>query len=263
MLKMQRDPKLNKEWNLKWVISFLVIILFFGCTSHKDMYYLLNKQTNDIEKYPKPAVDYNIIAIDLFDTSKQEISELKSKGLEVICYFSAGSYENWRPDKNNFSRRVLGKKLGAWPGERWLDIKNESVFKIMKKRIDIAAKKGCDGVDFDNVDGYSNDTGFKLTKEDSEKYLKDLSEYAHSKGLKAVLKNALSIIDKVEPYFDYAVNESCHIYHECDYYKPFLKHKKHVFNIEYKPFKRKIKSKYFHSYLADRNLAGKFYKKVE
>ena len=37
-----------------------------------------------------------------------------SKGLKPICYISAGSAENWRPDFKNFSSAALGKPLDGW-----------------------------------------------------------------------------------------------------------------------------------------------------
>ena len=101
--------------------------------------------------------------IDLFDTPATTIAELKNQGRTVICYFSAGSYENWRPDANQFPQAALGKPLDGWEGENWLDIRNATVRSIMGKRMDLAKQKGCDGVDPDNVDGYSNDTGLPLT----------------------------------------------------------------------------------------------------
>ena len=41
--------------------------------------------------------------VDVFDRSASTISTLRAKGRKVICYFSAGSVETWRPDFN-FSR---------------------------------------------------------------------------------------------------------------------------------------------------------------
>ncbi len=36
----------------------------------------------------------------------------------------------------------------------------------MEARLGLATRKGCDGVDLDNVNGYDNDTGFPLTYDD-------------------------------------------------------------------------------------------------
>jgi endo-alpha-1,4-polygalactosaminidase (GH114 family) len=36
--------------------------------------------------------------LDLFDTPSKTIQQLQAEGHKVICYFSAGSYEDWRSD---------------------------------------------------------------------------------------------------------------------------------------------------------------------
>ena len=98
--------------------------------------------------------DVDIFEIDLFDNSIKLISTLKRAGKKVICYFSAGSYEEWRTDAEQFDNKALGNPLDNWPGERWLDIRSTNIRKIMQARLDLAKQKGCDGVDPDNVDGY-------------------------------------------------------------------------------------------------------------
>ena len=95
-----------------------------------------------------------VFDVDLFDTPVETIQQLHNLGKKVICYFSAGSYENWRPDANSFQPADLGKGLDGWPGENWLKLSSANVRNIMKARIQMAAQKGCDGVDPDNVDGY-------------------------------------------------------------------------------------------------------------
>lgn len=96
----------------------------------------------------------SIFDIDLFDTPADTIKQLHGLGKKVICYFSAGSYEDWRPDAKDFRPGDLGNQLDDWPGEKWLKLSSPNVREIMKKRINLAKDKGCDGVDPDNVDGY-------------------------------------------------------------------------------------------------------------
>ncbi len=105
----------------------------------------------------------SVYDIDLFDTSASTISMLKSQGKRVVCYFSAGSSENWRPDFSKFLSSDMGKNLDGWAGERWLDTRSANVRAIMAARMDLAKSKGCDGVEPDNVDGYTNGPGFPLT----------------------------------------------------------------------------------------------------
>lgn len=96
----------------------------------------------------------SIFDIDLFDTPTETIKHLQTMGKKVICYFSAGSYEDWRPDASEFAKEDLGRDLDGWPGEKWLSLGSKNVRRIMKGRVDLAKSKGCDGVDPDNVDGY-------------------------------------------------------------------------------------------------------------
>jgi hypothetical protein len=93
------------------------------------------------------------IDLDLFDTPAATISELKASRA-VICYFSAGSKEDWRPDAGDFKEGDFGQGLDGWEGEYWVNVKSENVKAIMKKRIELAAKNGCSAVDPDNVDGF-------------------------------------------------------------------------------------------------------------
>lgn len=179
------------------------------------------------------SYNVNLYDIDLFDTNVSTISALKRSGRRVICYFSAGSYEEWREDAGEFPESALGKALDDWPGERWLDIRDETVKRIMLARLDLAKTKGCDGVEPDNVDGYTNDTGFPLSAADQLAYNKFIATEARDRGLSVGLKNDLDQTDELQPFFDFALNEECHIYNECDRLKPFIEYGKPVFNAEY------------------------------
>jgi endo-alpha-1,4-polygalactosaminidase (GH114 family) len=171
--------------------------------------------------------------IDLFDTDTATIQSLKADGKRVICYFSAGSYENWREDSNSFPAEILGNDLDGWAGEKWLDIRSDLLKPIMLKRLDLAKEKGCDGVEPDNVDGYLNNTGFPLTAEDQLAYNKFLAKEAKKRGLSIALKNDLDQVKTLEPFFDFSINEQCHKYNECDKLKPFIDANKPVLNAEY------------------------------
>jgi hypothetical protein len=175
-----------------------------------------------------------IYDIDLFDSSPDLIASIQATGRKVICYFSAGSYENWRPDASQFASSDLGNNLSGWPGEKWLDIRSPAVQTIMEARMDLAVAKGCDGVDPDNVDGYSNNSGFSMTAADQLAYNRMLASAAHSRGLSVGLKNDLAQVAALAVDFDFAVNEQCFQYNECDMLAPFVDAGKPVFNIEYR-----------------------------
>ena len=175
----------------------------------------------------------NVVIIDLFDTSTDNISNLKAEGHTVICYFSAGSWENWREDADQFPSVSLGKNLDGWPGEKWLDTRNGEVREIMKNRILLAKSKGCQGVEADNLDGYGNNTGFNLSKSNSINYISFLAMEAHNTNLVIALKNSAEIVSSVQPVLDFAIVESCYEYDECCLYEEFISNGKPIFSIEY------------------------------
>jgi hypothetical protein len=104
----------------------------------------------DIKKPIQPA-NVEIFDVDLWDTPKDTITELKNQGKKVICYFSAGSSEDWRDDYKEFTNSDKGNCMAGWPGERWLDVTSPNVFKVMQKRIEMAKEKGCNAIDPDNM----------------------------------------------------------------------------------------------------------------
>ncbi|KAJ5922451.1 hypothetical protein N7516_010154 [Penicillium verrucosum] len=179
------------------------------------------------------SVDAPIYDIDLFDNNKTVISDLQKMGRKVICYFSAGSFEDWRKDAGDFHPADKGENLDGWPGEKWLNLTSPNVRKIMQARLDVAVEKGCDGVDPDNIDGYDNENGLDLTKAQAINYVNWLASQSHSRGLSVGLKNGADIIDSVIDNMQWCVNEQCAEYEECDTYASFIEADKPVFHIEY------------------------------
>ena len=180
------------------------------------------------------GLDVDVYNLDLFDTDSATIAQLHARGIYVMCYFSAGSYEDWRPDVDQFPPDVLGKSMADWKGETWLDVRRIDLLKpVMGARLDLAQQKGCDGVDPDNVNGYENVTGFPLTSTDQAAYNIFLSTQAHARGLSIGLKNDLEQIPELLPFFDWALNEECFYYKECHLLLPFIEAGKPVFVIEY------------------------------
>ena len=172
--------------------------------------------------------------VDLYFVSKDVIDKLHNQGRIVICYFSAGSWENWRDDAADFPEAVIGNPLEEWPDESWLDIRQiDTLAPFMESRLDLALELGCDGVEPDNVDGFANQSGFPLTYQDQLEFNIWLAESAHTRGLSIGLKNDLEQIFDLLPYFDWALNEECFYYDECDLLLPFVQSGKAVFGVEY------------------------------
>jgi hypothetical protein len=188
----------------------------------------------DINKVPVDGAE--IYDVDLFDTPKETIEGLKAKGKKVICYFSAGTSEDWREDYTAFQPSDKKSCMGDWEGERWLDVSQPNVFEIMKQRIALAHEKGCNAIDPDNLDGYSNEVGGELqgSEESAIAYMSKLAAEASKYGMSTGLKNAQSILPSVTPFIQFAVNEQCAAREECaSTYQPLIQAQKPIFEIEY------------------------------
>ncbi|MBO0837525.1 MAG: endo alpha-1,4 polygalactosaminidase [Actinobacteria bacterium] len=180
-----------------------------------------------------PSVKADVYEIDLFDSSAGLVQTLHDLGRKVVCYIDAGTWENWRPDAADFAQSVRGGSNG-WPGERWLDIRQLGLLSpILQARLDLCRAKGFDGVDFDNVDGYTNHTGFPITYADQLSFNRFLAGQAHNRHLSVGLKNDPEQVLDLLPDFDWATVEECFQFQECASYRPFVEAGKPVIAIEY------------------------------
>ncbi|MGR8010994.1 endo alpha-1,4 polygalactosaminidase [Streptomyces hypolithicus] len=186
-----------------------------------------------------PTVDVPVYDIDGFDHPPSAVAGLHREGRKVICYLSTGAWEEFRPDAGKYPKSVLGRGNG-WKGERWLDIRRTDILEpLMAERLDMCRKKGFDAVEPDNMDGYRNRTGFPLTAADQLRYNRLIARLAHARGMSVGLKNDLDQIPELVGDFDFAVNEQCAEYEECEQLTPFIKAGKAVFHVEYElPLRR-------------------------
>ncbi|ROV94285.1 hypothetical protein VMCG_08644 [Cytospora schulzeri] len=161
--------------------------------------------------------------IDLFDNPTETVTGLHRRGRKVIAYFSAGTRESWRPDASLFPASDLGRAMDGWDGERWVRTGSEGVRRVMLARLDMAAAKGFDGVDPDNVDGYDNKNGLKLTKGDAVEYVLWLTREAHARGLSCGLKNAGDIVPRVVDHMQWCVNEQAVQYGDEEQFEQFVR----------------------------------------
>lgn len=182
---------------------------------------------------PNTRYDVELYDLDLFETEQEVIDRLHADGRRVLCYFSGGSSEDWRPDYDRFTRADKGYELDGWAGERWLDIRSENVLAVMLDRLDLAVDKRCDGVEPDNMEAYSERSGFRLTADDQLGWNKRIANEAHLRGLAVALKNDGTQAAELVDYFDLSLNEQCHEYDECAQLLPFTDASKPILNAEY------------------------------
>jgi hypothetical protein len=178
-----------------------------------------------------PAAIYDL---DGFQTRPSVVAQLHRMGRRVICYIDVGTWERWRRDAGQFPKSVLGKRDGPWPGERWLDIRARSILEpIMGARFDLCRRKGFDGVDPDNIDGYQNDTGFPLTATEQLTYDEWVARAAHARGLVVDQKNDNNQVKQLSKFFDFAVLEQCYVQGWCHQFDVYSRSDRLVVDVEY------------------------------
>ena len=201
-----------------------------------------------------------VISLDLYDVSKATMTRFKGAGKYVICYYSAGTSENYRTDAE--SRRLLAPTLnlgevqkgdgGVWGGERWLDIRGfeagtfqtvQTLKQVMTARLTLARDKGCAAVEPDNVDAWDSvvnqnapaGTPAKaISPDDQLAYNRWTATTAHGLGLSVLLKNDLGQAVALTPSYDGALNEECFDFgSDCTLLTPFRDAGKAIYVVEY------------------------------
>ena len=204
----------------------------------------------DIDLYVDPSIAGRFGYV--INTSA--VDAIHASGRHVIGYMTAGDIERWRPDYEQFvafDRRCGGCLRGKpfsprFPDEYWANINDgrgqaDFMLQMIRARTDRVAGAGFDGVEYDIVDTYAQGrrvTGFRVSADTQLAYNIALATMAHADGLSVALKNDGGQIPDLLPYFDYAINEQCFQYDECDYPEPglraFVKAGKPVFQAEYR-----------------------------
>ncbi len=177
------------------------------------------------------SYDVEMYDVDLFEVTDTELSALSDR--VVICRFSAGTYEPDRPDSHLFPREALGGPLDDSSEELWLDITNSMVRTIMIARLNLARDRGCDGVEPDNMDGFASVNGVHLNATEQMEYNRFIADEAHARGLSVGLKNDVEQVVDLVDWFDWAMNEQCHLDDECPAYDTFTGAGMAVFHLEY------------------------------
>jgi Glycoside-hydrolase family GH114 len=180
-------------------------------------------------------LDVDVYDID-WEADEATVAKLHERGIKVICYVSVGSWEEFRPDANDFPSAIIGKDYDGWPGEKYVDIRSEELRAIMSKRFDVCREKGFDAIEPDNQDVYDlgADSGFPLTRQDGVEYARWLADEAHARGMGIGQKNAPGLTRDLVDSYDWALTESCYSDGDwCSDVDAYVKTNKPVFMCEY------------------------------
>jgi hypothetical protein len=211
------------------------------------------------------AVVYDV---DGENSTAADVAAIHAAGAIAVCYVDVGTLEMGRSDYSQFPSSVVGPAVAGWPGENWLLVSaaNQSVIlPIMKARFqNWCLAKGFDGIEGDNVDGWTNISN--ITQADNLTYDLAIAQLAHALPLSIGLKNlatdlSASQLPMFVSAFDWALNEQCYEYSECDAYTKtgsFLPAGKAVFDVEYNtsPDCSQANSAHINAQLTDLDLVG-------
>jgi hypothetical protein len=176
--------------------------------------------------------------IDGWGNDAAEVAALHARGIKVVCYMDAGTYEPGRPDSGSFPAALKGSAVQGWPGEIWLDVRPSgpsyaTLQSIMLARFTVCRDKGFDAVEPDNIDSYQNSPGFSTSAPDQLAYNEWIATTVHGLGLAVFQKNDLGQIPTLEPYFDGILDEQCNQYSECGALAPYTAAHKPAWDAEY------------------------------
>lgn len=202
--------------------------------------------------YPSPG-SANIWDTDMFADSNNHggvptgpsavVQALHAAGKYTICYIEVGAQQT-EPDSSNFASadytdgsNPQTTEMQGWPGEYWYDIRGFANYVAgdastltgaavniaagLASRIEDCAIEGQDGVEPDDLDGYTNPSqtgapggGWGLTQADSAGFERWLAYTAHSDGLAIFQKNDPANAGVDEPLFDGMIIEECNYYND-------------------------------------------------
>ncbi len=204
----------------------------------------------DIDLYVDPRVSGNDHTV-----NRAAVEAIHDRGANAICYVSAGTAERFRPDYRRYVRfdrrhrhRLIGKPFSdVFGNEYWLNLNNgrgqrDFILRRVQARTRKCARAGFDGIEYDVVDAYAQGrkvTGWRIRPHTQLVFNRALARIGHRSGLSVALKNDIGQLARLEPHFDYAINEQCFQYHECTTnpapgYRAFTRAGKAVFQVEYR-----------------------------
>jgi hypothetical protein len=182
--------------------------------------------------------------IDGENTKKSDVDAIHAAGAKAVCYVDVGTLESTRSDAAQFPKSVVGKGVDGYADESWLVVSaaNQSmILPLMKARFQTwCMDKGFDAIEPDNLDAFDNGVN-GVTQADNLAYDLAIADLAHALPLSIGLKNLAtdlsgSELTKFVSTFQWALNEQCYEYSECDAYSAagsFLPAGKAVFDVEY------------------------------
>jgi hypothetical protein len=98
------------------VLVLALMVAFSGAASAEQMRWQPTPGTSwqwQLSGTPvDTSFDVDAYDVDGFDNDAAVVADIHATGAKAICYISAGSWENWRPDADAFADSMKGRNNG-------------------------------------------------------------------------------------------------------------------------------------------------------
>jgi hypothetical protein len=180
-----------------------------------------------------PTLGVDLFYVDADFQDAAVLSSLRAGGKLVLCYVSAGTFEPWRDDADDFPADVVGESLENYPREQWLDVRDARVREIMRARIAAMAGAGCDGVNPSTLEAHLQPSGFDLVRTDIIDYAQWFAAEIHAHGMSAGLSVSGDLVPDLQSAYDWALAIDCLSDSGCTPWAPFRQSGRAVLLVEF------------------------------
>ena len=145
---------------MKKLLSLLLALTLVGCgTSSRGnlniddhtfgVFLVMNAESKDLTK----LYQYDNVAIEIEEFTKEDIDKLKEHNISIYAYISVGSLEDYRDYYEDFKDYTF-MDYDNWEHERWIDVSEVSWQKHLKDEASKFKSLGAEGLFMDNFDVY-------------------------------------------------------------------------------------------------------------
>jgi hypothetical protein len=180
-----------------------------------------------------PELSVELFYLDPDSNEPGALARLKEQEKHYVCYLSAGTFEPWRADANEFPERVRGNALENYPEEQWLDVRDATVRQLMSDRVAALALEGCEGIVPESMEVHAADTGFDLTLYDALDYAGWFVERIHAAGISAGLHGPSVLTTSLAMAADWGLAVACVEPSGCSEFQPLVELGKPVLHVEF------------------------------
>src|SRR5262245_55185638 len=113
---MGRSPGARRDVMRKQLLMVLVVAILLPVQTTQAAWWQPAKGITweiQLSTTPNSLLPVNAYDVDLFDTPQEKLDQMAGLGISRICYFSAGSYEDWRADADQLAP-YRGNPLQGW-----------------------------------------------------------------------------------------------------------------------------------------------------